>query len=81
MKNNIEVISGNTLGQYIITKKRGKLTLEEILEALRNYDEDKYFVIIDARSDTYQGWNDTEKKGNSFTAWKLWSLDKALHGE
>lgn len=32
-----------------IEKQRGKLTLEEIRRALRDYDEDIYALIIDAR--------------------------------
>jgi hypothetical protein len=74
MKKNIEVLTGEKLGQYVVKKKRGKFTLEEILEALKKYDEDIYYIIFDARDDNYQCTGAPENKGDVIEAWKLFAL-------
>jgi hypothetical protein len=54
MKKSIEVHAEcDEKGRYmlVITKKRGRLNLEEITEATREYGEDYYLLLIDAYHD------------------------------
>lgn len=49
-------------GEWVlrIAKKRGKLTLEDILETAKEYDADIYFLVIDAAAEFGDptGWED-----------------------
>ena len=57
MKRGIEVCPGyDAAGAPLlhIEKQRGKLTLEEIRQAAQEFDEDIYALIIDARQDEGQ---------------------------
>jgi hypothetical protein len=80
MSENITVECSDTLGKYLVKKRRGKFTLDEILDALRKYDGDIYYIVFDAREDTYQGWDDTPQKGDVVEAYKLFALQTALLG-
>jgi len=81
MNKNITVESGDTLGKYLVKKRRWKFTLDEILDALRKYDGDIYYIIFDAREDVYQGWNDEPQKGDVVEAYKLFALETAVLGK
>ena len=78
-RKNVVVQPGNTLGSYVVEKKRGKLTLAEILAALKEYDEDIYYIIFDAAG-SYQCIGELDSNGDVIEAYKLWALQKAVHG-
>ena len=60
---------------YVVEKAKGRLTLEEIQKALKEYEEDFYFLLIDCLHDEfecYQGWNeeiDDKNKGDRAIAY------------
>ena len=46
---------------YVVEKAKGRLSIEEIKKALKEYEEDFYFLLIDCLHDEdgcYQGWNE-----------------------
>lgn len=47
-----------------IQKKRGKLTLDEIVETAKNYEQDFYALIIRAVDADYEQYYDVEPKGD-----------------
>ena len=47
-----------------VTKSRGKLTLDDISDALRDAGVDGYMMILLNIGDTYIGWNDDTPKGD-----------------
>lgn len=64
---NIEVWPGyDCSGRWLlkIQKKRGKLTLDEIVEAAKNYEQDFYALIIRAVDADYEQYYDVEPKGD-----------------
>ena len=63
----IEVWSGyDCSGRWLlkIQKKREKLTLDEIIEAAKNYEQDFYALIIRAVDAEYEQYYDVEPKGD-----------------
>ena len=75
--------SGNII--YIVEKSKGRLTLEEIQKALKEYEEDYYFLVLDCfHDDCYQGWNeniDDRNKGDRVTAYPADRLLKKCNSE
>lgn len=49
---------------YRVTKSRGKLTLDEITDALRDAGVEGYAVVLLRIGDVYDGWNDEIPKGD-----------------
>ncbi len=66
----------------IVRKSRGKLTVEEIQDALRESVVESgggcyhFVVIIKATEDTgYQGWMDDEDRGDTVELWEIFEGD------
>ena len=72
---------------YIVEKAKGRLTIEEIKKALKEYEEDFYFLLIDCLHDEdecYQGWNediDDKNKGDRVIAYPADRLLKKCNSE
>lgn len=77
--------SGNII--YVVEKSKGRLTLEEIQKALKEYEEDFYFLLVDCLHDEYecyQGWNedmDDKNKGDRVIAYPADRLLKKCNSE
>lgn len=77
--------SGNII--YIVEKSKVRLTLEEIQKALKEYEEDYYFLLMDClhdESECYQGWNediDDKNKGDRAIAYPADRLLKKCNSE
>lgn len=77
--------SGNII--YVVERAKGRLTLEEIQKALKEYEEDFYFLLIDCLHDEfecYQGWNeeiDDKNKGDRAIAYPADRLLKKCNSE
>lgn len=82
MKKGIEVCSDyDNTGRWClrIKKARGKFTLDEIIDAAREYEEDFYAIIIKAMSDDVaQFYEDVDLPGDYVT---LYSAEKFLEGK
>ena len=52
---------------YRISKTRGRLTLDDIEEALKRTggDDGFYMIVLNIRQDSYTGWEMGEEKGDS----------------
>ena len=48
-----------------VTKSRGKLTLDDISDALRDAGVEGYIVMLLKIGDTYDGWNNDNSKGDA----------------
>lgn len=77
--------NGNII--YVVERAKGRLTLEEIQKALKEYEEDFYFLLIDCLHDEfecYQGWNeeiDDKNKGDRAIAYPADRLLKKCNSE
>lgn len=48
---------------YLITKSRGKLTLEDVEESMRDYGFEGFVcIVLSIKQDAYAGWNDDDKE-------------------
>lgn len=59
-----------------IAKKKGKLSIDEIKEVLREYDEDYYLLVIDAISDMDFQFDELPFQGDIVELYKIDSLTK-----
>lgn len=60
---------------YRLTKQKGRLSLDEITEAMSEYEIGWYAVIIHCTDDGYQGFMDGEKEGDAV---ELYPADEFL---
>lgn len=48
---------------YLITKNRGKLTLEDVEDSMRDYGFEGFIcIVLNVGQDSYQGWNEGDNQ-------------------
>ncbi len=68
----VEFVWENHMERYDIVKKKGRLTLEEIQEALEKEGTEGYVAIILRVGDLFDGWSDESQiEGDSVTCYPI----------
>ena len=68
----VESVWENGSDRYDIVKKKGRLTLEEIQEALGEQGVEGYVAIILRVGDLFDGWSDeSQNEGDSVTCYPI----------
>lgn len=79
---NIEVWSDYDIsGRWVlkIRKKKGKFTLDEIIETAREYEQDIYALIIRAYSEDMEQYFDVEEKGDYIELYRATDFLEVKH--
>lgn len=56
----VELVSDSSGMHYRVRKERGKLTLDDIRDTMKEYEEDYYALIIKCMDDDYAGYFDDD---------------------